>query len=740
MKLSVIIVNFKAEKELLNCIKSIVKSKPGIRYEIIVVDNSKSKILKEALRDINVNVSYIRNNLNVGYGKGNNIGAKKAKGEFLLFLNPDTYIHDGSFKNILSLFKSKNLGIIAPLLLDNTEKPYPLQGTKTLTPIRALFSISILSKIIPNNIIAKKYWILGWNKNREKQVNVAPGTAFFIKKELFEKVGRFDENFFLFFEEFDICRRIQEMGKKVIISPKLKIVHFWGVSVNKNERSKRYFESSRFYYFRKYYSLPIAVLTEGFLRISFSGIVVSIIFLLGFALRAYKLPETMIFIGDQGWFYLSAFSMIKFGQIPLVGIPSSVVWLHQGPLATYFIALALFIGSLNPVAPAVLFGVLDCITITIIYFLTKNIFKSRVVGIFSAFFYATSPLVLLTARMPYHTSPIPFFVAIFLFLLYKIIKGKKALLPVLFFCYGLLIQLELSNAVLLLVILFLFFINKIRIKKREGIVSFAAFLAGILPFILYDLSHNFVQTLGFPLWVINRTRLFLGLTITHNSTTAHLPNAIYTIISQLEAIFSVYYPFVLAGYIVLFLTFVFLHNWKGRKQELFFLLAAILIPLISFGVHAAPGVAYFPLLFPIISVWVGASVYFVNKKLKIIVPLFIVLAIINIFGLAENNYYITTARAQESLPVNSYSYGYSVKLIQDAADFIAGSSKEANIVGRGFYSIYASNLDNIKYVLLTKNIKLSGSGKTFYVYPDIKSVPNKKDIIFSNRIYVITQK
>lgn len=740
MKLSIIIVNFKSVRELLECINSIIRSKPGIKHEIIVVDNSKSKILKDSLNDIKSNISYIRNDKNVGFGKGNNIGENKATGEFLFFLNPDTYIHEGSFNEILSLFSSKKTGIVAPLLLDKAGNPYSLQGTRTLTPLRAIFSISILNRVFPDNRIAKKYWMRGWNKNHEKQVDVAPGTAFFIRKELFEKIGHFDENFFLFFEEFDICRRIKEMGLNVVISPRLKVVHFWGVSTAKNKLSQKYFELSRFYYFRKYYSLPIALITEGFLRVSFAGIIVGCIILLGFVLRMYKLPQTMIFIGDQGWFYLSALSMIKLGHIPLVGIPSSVVWLHQGPLATYLIAAALFMGNLNPIAPAILFGIIDCVTIAIIYFLTKSIFKSRTAGIFSALFYATSPLVLLTARMPYHTSPIPFLVTVFLLLLYKIIKGNRGLLPILFFCFGLLIQLELSNAALFLVILFLFFLNKIRIKKREGIMSIVAFLFGILPFILYDISHNFIQTLGFPLWIINRTRLFFGLTLMHNSTTAHLPNALLTITSQLEAVFSVYYQFAFVGYAVLFLIFLLLYKWKGRLQELFFLLSALFIPLASFGIHAAPGVAYFPLLFPVISISVGAAVYFVNKKFKIIVPLFIILILINIFGLVSNNYYITTNTAQRNLPVNSYSYGYSVTLIQEAADFIAGSSNEVNVVGKGFYSEFSANLDNIKYMLLIKNIKLKDNGKSFYVYPDIKSVPNKKDIIFSNRIYVITNR
>jgi GT2 family glycosyltransferase len=738
MKLSIITVNFKTEQKIIDCVRSIHKNKPGISYEIIVVDNSNSKYLKKNLQNFK-NVCYVACKTNVGFGKGNNIGVRKARGEVLFFLNPDTYIEDGSFKKILSLFDTKRVGIVAPLLLDKNGKVYPRQGTKNLTPFRAIFSISIFSRIFPKNAIAQSFWMKGWNKNKETQAEVVPGTAFFIRADLFEKIGGFDENFFLFFEEFDICRRVAKKGLKILISPQLKVVHFWGLSTIQNRNSKKYFHESRFYYFKKYYSLPVALLTEAVLRISFAGIAITIIFLLGLFLRFYKLPATMIFIGDQGWFYLSALSFIKSGQIPLVGIPSSVVWLHQGPLATYMIAIALFFGKLNPIAPAAFFSILDCITIVLIYFLAKNLSTSRIAGILSALFYATSPLILLTARMPYHTSPIPFVAIIFLLILSQIMKGKKSLLPVLFFCFGLLVQLELSNAVLLLVIILTFLLNRIRITKKEGIVSFAALAVGILPFILYDISHHFVQTLGLPLWIINRTRLFVGLTVTHNSTTSDFPGALHTIISQMEAMFSVYYPFVLVGFVLVFLYFIYESIRRQRTKEILFLLVVLFVPLVSFGVHAAPGVAYFPLLFPIVSICVGASVYAGNKKLPVLIPLFIVLIVINVYGLVSNNYYVTTASGQRALPVNSYSYGYSVALISEAANFMANSSN-VHLIGRGFYSKFASNLDNIKYVLLTKNVVLSEKGKTFYVYPDTKSVPNKDDIIFANRIYVITNK
>src|SRR6185312_14686775 len=109
---------------------------------------------------------------------------------------------------------------------------------------------------------------------------------------------------------------------------------------------------SRFYYFKKHYGLVTALITNAFLNIGkYSFLNLLILFLAAFLLF-YKLNEFMSFIGDQGWFYISARDMLLTGQIPLVGITSSHTWLHQGPFWTYLLAFALKIGDYNPVAGA----------------------------------------------------------------------------------------------------------------------------------------------------------------------------------------------------------------------------------------------------------------------------------------------------------------------------------------------------------------------------------------------------
>ena len=105
--ISIIIVNYKVEKEIIESIDSIVESKPKVSYEIIVVDNDQNgKIEKNLKKSFFSDVKYIKSPSNIGYGGGNNLGAKFAKGDFLFFLNPDTIVEKGSIDTLCNFIKN----------------------------------------------------------------------------------------------------------------------------------------------------------------------------------------------------------------------------------------------------------------------------------------------------------------------------------------------------------------------------------------------------------------------------------------------------------------------------------------------------------------------------------------------------------------------------------------------------------------------------------------------------------
>ncbi len=264
---SLIIVHYKVPKELLACLQSIVDSKPRASYEIIVVDNDESPSIEKDLKKKFPRLRYFSSGKNVGYGAGNNLGVRFAKGEFLFFLNPDTIVQNNTIDELVNFIKKeKSIGIVAPIFLDQNSKPYPLQGSATLTPFRAIVCLSFVQKLFPNNKIYKEYYLLDWDKKTTKEVDVIPGTAFMIRKSLFEEVGGFDERFFLFFEENDVCLRVQKLGYKIYMYPKAKIIHLWGKSTKNTKNIHKIFRMSRFLYFRKYFGFLDALLVEVFVR------------------------------------------------------------------------------------------------------------------------------------------------------------------------------------------------------------------------------------------------------------------------------------------------------------------------------------------------------------------------------------------------------------------------------------------------------------------------------------------
>lgn len=265
--LSIIIVNYHSENYLLNCLTSLFKEKNDFSFEVIVVDNDEKPTIEKRLRQKFPDVIYLHPRSNLGFSSANNFGSQKSSGKYLFFLNPDTLVCLSAIKHLVNfLEKRKRFAIVAPLLVDQNYQIYPYQGTEQLTPLSALFALSFLNKYFPNNFVSRKFWLKKWNKKSHRQVAVIPGSAFLIRKNVFSQINGFDPRFFLYFEESDLCLRIQKMGYLIAIEPKAHVLHFWHGSTPKNQKIKQIFRQSRFYYFRKNFGALKACMIELFLR------------------------------------------------------------------------------------------------------------------------------------------------------------------------------------------------------------------------------------------------------------------------------------------------------------------------------------------------------------------------------------------------------------------------------------------------------------------------------------------
>ncbi|MBD2526609.1 glycosyltransferase family 2 protein [Nostoc sp. FACHB-133] len=243
---SIILVNYNGADVLINCLNSLEKFIPKDNCEIILVDNNSQDNSIDIVDNKFPEIKLIKLPRNVGFGAGNNAGAKVAKGEFLLLLNTDTILTNNILPHLIELMSgNQDVGVI---------------GTKLLFPDGS-FQISFSPEIgIRGEFQAQKIHKYAENKNAFniieqdfqdiKEVDIVVGAAFFIRANLFNLLDGFDEKFFMYFEDSDLCQRVRNEGYKIIYTPHISLIHLRGHSVKKisNKMSVEYRRSQIYYY------------------------------------------------------------------------------------------------------------------------------------------------------------------------------------------------------------------------------------------------------------------------------------------------------------------------------------------------------------------------------------------------------------------------------------------------------------------------------------------------------------
>lgn len=232
MDLSIIIVNYNTRQLLFDCLTSIFKAEqPKKGTEIIVVDNASSDDSLKMLSDHFPQVKVIANKQNLGFAAANNLGATVAIGKTLLFLNSDTVIKKYSLvKPLKYLRKHPFVGAITIKLVlkdgsldKDNHRGFP-------TPWAALTYFSGLAKVFPKTALFTKYHQSTKNLDKIHPIPVAAGSFLMIGKKLFDNIGRWDEQYFFYGEDIDLCFRINQAGKKIIYYPKVSALHLKGAS------------------------------------------------------------------------------------------------------------------------------------------------------------------------------------------------------------------------------------------------------------------------------------------------------------------------------------------------------------------------------------------------------------------------------------------------------------------------------------------------------------------------------
>lgn len=228
MDLSIILVNYKSKKKLESCLDSILKAdNQGLNYEIILVENNSGDDLSDLVK-LNSNISLLKLEKNLGMGGGNNQGIEKAKGEYIFILNPDTIIKNGAIVTLLNYLKSNSdVGIVGPKLLnpDNSLQYSCFRFPKLYMPI---LRRTFLGKYFSAN--TDNFQMTEYDHKSIKEVDWMLGSSLMFKKELPLSNGQvwhpqFDERYFMYFEDTDICQTCRAKGLKVVYNPEAILIH-----------------------------------------------------------------------------------------------------------------------------------------------------------------------------------------------------------------------------------------------------------------------------------------------------------------------------------------------------------------------------------------------------------------------------------------------------------------------------------------------------------------------------------
>ena len=275
MTLTLGIVNYNTKEDLEQCLNSIFENPPSFSYCIWVVDNNSTDGSQDFLKNLNNDtVMILLNNYNKGLGRACNQIAKKTNAPFLLFLNPDVQITKGSIENLISLIEEHpEVAIVTGKLL-NPDGTLQYSCRRFPTILRALFGrASLFMSIFPNNPISRDFMLYDLDYNKVQFPDWVRGAVMLIRNDLFKEIGGFDERFFLYLEDTDLCLRFRKVGYEIAYNPSAIFYHKLGSSTKKREfQSKLIHNISMFYYIKEHMGynqlLLFLILIALFLRLS----------------------------------------------------------------------------------------------------------------------------------------------------------------------------------------------------------------------------------------------------------------------------------------------------------------------------------------------------------------------------------------------------------------------------------------------------------------------------------------
>ncbi|NUO84025.1 glycosyltransferase family 2 protein [candidate division KSB1 bacterium] len=254
-ELSIVIVTYNSRADIAICLASLEKHCRAHALEIIVFDNASKDGTADEVAAKFPNVRLLRSAENHGFARGNNLAAQHAQGRFILLLNPDTWVND-DMCGVLVRFMNEHpeAGACAPLILrpDGSRQRGAFRTLPTLATL--FYDQTGLSRIFPKSRRFGRYMMTWWNHDDVRAVEQPAGACLLVRREVWQHINGFDEGYFMYYDDVDLCRAILQAGWKIYFTPHTRVYHSGGQSASQDVL-KNYIELHRsmYRYFRKHH-------------------------------------------------------------------------------------------------------------------------------------------------------------------------------------------------------------------------------------------------------------------------------------------------------------------------------------------------------------------------------------------------------------------------------------------------------------------------------------------------------
>ena len=266
--LAVVVVNHNAGEFLRRCMRSLGSATGDASLEVVIVDNASVDGSPDAAVSESGDARIIRNRANRGFAAAANQGIAATSSPFVLLLNPDAEIVGGTLASFVKVARERpKAGAIGALVRNPNGSIQP--SARRVPRLGEALGHAFLGPLVPSNPFTRSYTMAGWDRASERQVEWVSGSAMLLRRQALEQVGLFDEGYFMYVEDVDLCTRLRRAGWQVLFSPELEVIHEIGVSTRGQRGRMAFAHSDSIYrYFSKFRAGGYGVVLKPFVRVA----------------------------------------------------------------------------------------------------------------------------------------------------------------------------------------------------------------------------------------------------------------------------------------------------------------------------------------------------------------------------------------------------------------------------------------------------------------------------------------